>query len=123
MSGQHPGAKSRNGDLWNPPAGPPGRGPGRPAGPPGSGPGRPGGKGKGSWAEMLSSSLPTCWKKNVLEVILDKDERGSFNVSESDCARMMQKIGLDIRPGDHVETIQICPNGRGIILITLKTLG
>ena len=44
----------------------------------GGGPGRPSGKGKSSWAEMLSSTLPTCWKKNVLEVILEKDERGPF---------------------------------------------
>ena len=86
------------------------------SGPPG------GGRGpfRGSWAEMLSSTLPTCWNKNVLEVILEKDERGSFTVSDTDCARVMRKIGLDSRPGVHVECIQICPNGRGIILITLK---
>ena len=86
----------------------------------GGGPGRPSGKGKGSWAEMLSSTLPTCWKKNILEVILEKDDRGPFIVSHSDRARMIQKIGLDMRPGIHVETIQICPNGRGIVLITLR---
>ena len=60
----------------------------------GGGPCQPGGKIHGSWAAMLSSSLPTCWRKNVLEVILEKDERGSFYVSEKDCARMMQKVGL-----------------------------
>ena len=86
----------------------------------GGGPRQPGGKSHGSWAEMLSSTLPNSWKKNVLEVVLEKDERGSFNISEIDCAKMMQKLGLDIRPGVHVETVQICPNGRGIILITLK---
>ena len=81
-----------------------------------------GGRGsfRGSWAEMLSSTLPTCWNKNVLEVILEKDVPGSFTVGDSDCARVMKKIGLDSRPGVHVEGIQICPNGRGIILITLK---
>ena len=31
-----------------------------------------------SWAERLRSTLPTSWNKNVLEVILEKDGRGSF---------------------------------------------
>ena len=80
-----------------------------------------GGKsGSRTWAERLSSTLPTCWNKNILEVILEKDSRGSFIVNESDCARMMRKIGLDIRPGVQVEGVQICPSGRGLILITLK---
>ena len=75
---------------------------------------------RGSWAEMLSRNLPTSWNKNVLEIILEKDEPGSFQVSDIDCARVMKKIGLDQRPGVHVDAIQICPNGRGIIMITLK---
>ena len=73
-----------------------------------------------SWADRLKSTLPTSWKKNILEVILEKDGRGSFSVSDTDCARMLKKIGLDITPGVHIEGIQICPSGRGIILITLK---
>lgn len=73
-----------------------------------------------SWAALLKSNLPSAWNKNVLEVVLEKDERGSFNVSESDCARVMRKVGLDPRPGIHVEGVQICPNGRGVLLITLK---
>ena len=83
----------------------------------GAGGGVSGGK---SWAALLSSNLPSTWNKNVLEVVLEKDERGSFNVSEIDCARVMRKIGLDQRPGVHVESVQICPNGRGLLLITLK---
>ena len=78
------------------------------------------GPGRGSWAEVLSSTLPTSWRKNILEVVLEKDFPGSFTVSHEDCARVMKKIGLDVRPDVHVETIQICPNGKGIILITLK---
>ena len=78
------------------------------------------GPGDKSWAERLRSTLPTSWNKNVLEVVLEKDGRGSFIVSENDCARMLKKIGLDMTPGAQVEGIQICPNGRGIILITLK---
>ena len=81
-----------------------------------------GGRGqpRGSWAEMLTRNLPTKLKKNVLEIVLEKDERGSFIVSENDCAKAMRKIGIDARPGVHVEEIQICPNGRGVILITFK---
>ena len=75
MSGPRFGARSRHGGDH-----------GEPTGGAGGAPGPPGGKGRGSWAEMLSSTLPNCWKKNVLEVVLEKDERGAFNVSESDCA-------------------------------------
>ena len=78
------------------------------------------GTGGSSWAEMLSSSLPKSWNKNVLEVSLEKDIPGSFTVSESDCARMMKKIGLVGGPQGNLEEVQICPNGRGTILFTLK---
>ena len=73
-----------------------------------------------SYAALLSSNLPSTWNKNVLEIVLEKDTRGSFNVSEADCASVMRKLGLDTRPGIHVESVQICPNGRGVLLITLK---
>ena len=71
-------------------------------------------------AEMLTRNLPTKLKKNVLEIVLEKDERGSFNVNHLDFVKVMRKIGIDSRPGVHAEEIQICPNGRGIILVTLK---
>ena len=98
---------------------PPGGPPGRPRGEGGGGP-RDGGGKRPSWAQLLGSNLPTSWDKNVLEVILDKDERGSFNVGHEDTARVLRKLGLDHRPGVHVESVQICPNGRGVIFITLK---
>ena len=75
---------------------------------------------RASWAEMLGSTLPSGWNKNILEIVLEKDQRGAFIVSDHDCARVMQKLGLDQRPGVHVESVQICPNGRGVILITLQ---
>ena len=78
------------------------------------------GRGGRSWAELLGSSLPTGLEKNILEVVLEKDEKGPFLVSEAECARLMSKIGVDQRPGVHVESIQICPSGRGRILITMK---
>ena len=80
----------------------------------------PGGGGKKSWAELLGSSLPSGLEKNILEVVLDKDVKGPFIVSDSDCARMMRKVGIDLRSGVHVEGVQICPNGRGCILITMN---
>ena len=75
---------------------------------------------RASWAEMLGSTLPSGWNKNILEIVLEKDQRGAFIVSDHDCARVMQKLGLDQRPGVHVESVQICPNGRGVIMITLQ---
>ena len=86
-----------------------GRGGGVPAGGGlvGEGPGG----GKGSLAQLLGSNLPTCWDKNVLEVVLEKDDRGMFMVSQEDCAcaRLLAKLGIDQRPGVHLETVQICP--------------
>ena len=76
-------------------------------------------KGK-SWAEMLGSTIPSSLNKNILEVVLEKDERGAFYVSQEDCSRLLRKLGLDQRPGVQVEEVQICPSGRGVILITLK---
>ena len=73
-----------------------------------------------SWAELLGSSIPSSLNKSILEVVLEKDERGAFLVGDEDSARMMKKLGLDHRPGVQVECVQICPNGRGVILITLK---
>ena len=73
-----------------------------------------------TWAKMLGSTLPNRLNKNILEIVLEKDEKGAFNVSDQDCIRVMRKIGLEITPGVQVEEIQICPNGRGIILITLR---
>ena len=68
---------------------------------------------KRSWASVLGTSLPPRDDRNVLEVVLEKDTRGSFIVNESECAHMMKKLGLDERPGVHVEAVQICPQGRG----------
>ena len=81
---------------------------------------RPRGEGGGTWAQRFGSSLPQSLNKNILEVVLEKDAKGAFLVSENDCAVFMGKLGLDLRPGVHVEGVQLCPNGRGVILITLK---
>ena len=68
-----------------------------------------------TWAQRLGSTIPTRLNRNVLEIVLDKDEKGAFHVGEGDCLRVMKKIGLDTNPGVNVEAIQICPNGKGII--------
>ena len=86
----------------------------------GPGPGiRPGFK--KSYAQMVGGTLPSSWKKNILEIVLEKDERkGSFYVSETDCSKLLVKLGIDPRPGSLVESVQICPTGRGLILITFR---
>ena len=73
-----------------------------------------------SFAAVTSRLLEPAIKKNVLEVILEKDTRGSYNVSDTECARFLAKLGLDMRPGYQIEGVQICPNGRGVIFVTLK---
>ena len=73
-----------------------------------------------SWADVLGRNLAPCLNKNVLEVVLEKDIRGSFQVSEQECANLIRRLGLGQRAGVHVEGVQICPNGRGVIFITLK---
>ena len=85
----------------------------------GPGPGSKSGYRK-SWAQLVGSTLPSSWKKNILEVVLEKDERGPFNVSDVDCSHLLQKLGIDPRPGVEIQSVQICPTGRGIILITFK---
>ena len=101
-----------------PPEGPCG-GCGSIQGGPGRGPGGINGmRVHGSWAEMLESTLPSGWNKNILEIVLDKDQRGGFVVSDIDCAKVMRKIGIDA--GMQVEGVQICPGGKGVTLVTLK---
>ena len=74
-----------------------------------------------SWAQVLSRNIQgKSNNKNVIEVILEKDERGPFRVTHEECFKLMRKVGIDTRPGIHVEEIQICPNGRGVLYITLK---
>ena len=77
------------------------------------------GGGGRSYAALLSSNLPSSLKRNVLEIVLEKDTRGSFNVGVEDCVRFLVKLGIDPRPGI-VESIQICPNGRGVVFLTLR---
>ena len=75
---------------------------------------------KKSWSSVLSGNLPKMNDNNVLEIVLEKEFRGSFSVTEAECMNIFKKLGLDPRPGVQVEGVQICPQGRGVIFITLK---
>ena len=66
------------------------------------------------------ANLPTSLKKNVIEIILEKDSKGPFNVSVEECAKVIVKLGKDLKPGVHLESVQICPNGRDVIFLTFK---
>ena len=72
-----------------------------------------------SWAQIISKSMPAD-NKNVLEIILQKDEKGPFLVNQEECVKLLRKLGIDTRPGYQMEEIQVCPNGRGSILVTFK---
>ena len=72
-----------------------------------------------TFAAVLGKSLAPPPNKNVLEAILQKDIRGSFAVTESECAKFLTKLGINL-VSSGVEAVQICPNERGIIFITMK---
>ena len=78
---------------------------------------------KKSWAAVLGTGLPQREDRNVLEVVLEKDSRGPFIVSDSECFTLMRKLGLDQRPGVHVLGTKICPQGREVIyFVNMKFL-
>ena len=55
-----------------------------------------------------------------MEIVLEKDFKGRYNVSEDEVAKILQKLGADLRPGIHIETVQICPMGKNVIQVTLN---
>ena len=62
---------------------------------------------RGSWADVLGKNIPSIsYDKNVLEIVLEKDEKGPFQVSQDECARLMRKVGLQFQL---LEEVQICP--------------
>ena len=74
--------------------------------------------GSHSWASLSSKGSHLRLNKNVMEILLEKDVRGAFSVNESEAARVIQKLGVDIQ--SHAEMVQICPLGRNVIQVTLK---
>ena len=73
-----------------------------------------------SWAAVLGRSRVSVPRKNELEVVLEKNFKGSFSVSDIECAKFLFKIGIYMKSWAEIEGVQICPNGRGVIFITLK---
>ena len=51
---------------------------------------------KETFASVLERSLVPSLNRNVLEVILEKDSKGSFVVTESGCAKFLSKLGLNL---------------------------
>ena len=76
--------------------------------------------GMSSWASLLGGNPPTRNDKNVMEIVLEKDMKGNFKATDQEVARVLQKLGADIRPGVHIEGIQICPMGKNVIQVTLN---
>ena len=76
--------------------------------------------GGSSWATLLGSNQPTRNDNNVMEIVLEKDEKGGFSASDEEVAKALQKLGADVRPGIHIEGVQICPMGRNVIQVTLN---
>ena len=48
---------------------------------------------KKSWAAVLGQGLPQREDRNVLEVVLEKEIRGPFLVTEAKCFNLMKKLG------------------------------
>ena len=72
-----------------------------------------------SWASIAEDSISKN-DKNVMDIILEKDTKGSFELSDVEVARVLQKLGADMRPDVHIEGVQICPMGKNVTQVTLK---
>ena len=46
--------------------------------------------------------------------------KGSFDASDEEVARVLGKLGVDLRPSVHIEGVQICPMGKNVIHVTLN---
>ena len=63
--------------------------------------------GQSSWASQAAKGSFKKLSKNVMEIFLEKDVKGVFDASDSETARVLQKLGVDV--SSHVEMVQICP--------------
>ena len=75
--------------------------------------------GSPSWASMAGESLSKN-DKNVMDIVLEKDSKGAFGLTDVEVAHVLQKLGAVLRPGVHIEGIQICPMGKNVIQVTMK---
>ena len=74
----------------------------------------------GSWASVLGGNLTSRNDGNVMEIVLEKESKGLFSASDEEVAKVLMKLGADLRPGVHIEGVQICPMGRNVIQVTLN---
>ena len=71
-----------------------------------------------SWSSLAAKGCVKKLDKNVMEIILEKDVKGAFNATDTEAAKVLQKLGVDV--SNQVEMVQICPLGKNIIQVTLK---
>ena len=71
-----------------------------------------------SWASQAAKGSLQKLSKNVMEIFLEKDVKGVFTASDSETARVLQKLGVDV--SSHIEMVQICPLRKNVIQVTLK---
>ena len=56
-----------------------------------------------TYAVFVIRNLPSTWIKNIREISLEKEAKGSFK----DCVRVVNRLDLDARPDIQVESVQI----------------
>ena len=71
-----------------------------------------------SWSSLAAKGCVKKLDKNVMEIIPEKDVKGAFNATDTEAAKVLQKLGVDV--SNQVEMVQICPLGKNIIQVTLK---
>ena len=71
-----------------------------------------------SWASHAEKGNLRRVDKNVMEILLEKDVKGMFDVNDSEVAKLLQRLGVSLQ--NEVEMVQICPLGRNTIQVTLK---
>ena len=73
-----------------------------------------------SWASHAEKGNLRRVDKNVMEILLEKDVKGMFDVNDSEVAKLLQRLGVSLQ--NEVEMVQICPLGRNTIQVTLKNI-
>ena len=56
--------------------------------------------------------LPTLYYRNLMKIVLEKDIKSSFSVSDLEGARVLGKLGVDLMPGAHTLTGTFYPMGK-----------
>ena len=72
-----------------------------------------------SWASKAVESISKN-DRNVMDIMLEKDTKGVFELSDVEVARVLQKLGADMRPGVHIEGVEIFPMGKNVIQVMLN---